>query len=69
MLQADVLPNMTFSETRKRLIRSHNCVPLINQSASITTSTNEDFASRESGEADSSKASIEAAQYLFEEEL
>lgn len=27
MLQADVLPNMGFSSTRKRLVRSHECVP------------------------------------------
>ena len=27
MLQADVLPNMGFSPTRKRLIRSHECLP------------------------------------------
>jgi hypothetical protein len=27
MLQADVLPNMTFSETRKRLVKSYECVP------------------------------------------
>ncbi len=29
MLQADVLPNMGFSSTRKRLVRSHECVPLV----------------------------------------
>jgi hypothetical protein len=27
MLQADVLPNMMFSSTKKRLIHSHTCVP------------------------------------------
>ena len=27
MLQADVLPEMGFSSTRKRLVRSHECVP------------------------------------------
>lgn len=27
MLQADVLPNMGFSSTRKRLVHSHECVP------------------------------------------
>ena len=27
MLQADVLPNMTFSPTRKRLIHAHECEP------------------------------------------
>lgn len=27
MLQADVLPNMTFSATRKRLIKSYECTP------------------------------------------
>jgi hypothetical protein len=27
MLQADVLPNMGFSSTRKRLVRSHECLP------------------------------------------
>jgi hypothetical protein len=27
MLQADVLPNMTFSATRKRLIQSYECLP------------------------------------------
>ncbi len=26
MLQADVLPNMGFSATRKRLIHSHDCL-------------------------------------------
>jgi hypothetical protein len=26
MLQADVLPNMAFSSTRKRLVHSHECV-------------------------------------------
>ena len=29
MLQADVLPNMGFSSTRKRLVRSHECVPSV----------------------------------------
>jgi hypothetical protein len=27
MLQADVLPNMGFSATRKRLVHSYECVP------------------------------------------
>jgi hypothetical protein len=27
MLQADVLPDMVFSATRKRLIKSYDCVP------------------------------------------
>jgi hypothetical protein len=30
MLQADVLPNMGFSPTRKRLIQSYDCVPTEN---------------------------------------
>jgi len=28
MLQADVLPNMQFSATRKRLIQTYECSPL-----------------------------------------
>ena len=34
MLQADVLPNMGFSSTRKRLVRSHECVPLVDDDES-----------------------------------
>jgi hypothetical protein len=29
MLQADVLPNMAFSSTRKRLVHSHECVKTV----------------------------------------
>lgn len=28
MLQADVLPNMTFSETRKRLVETYECITM-----------------------------------------
>lgn len=30
MLQADVLPNMGFSATRKRLVHSHDCLSTSN---------------------------------------
>jgi hypothetical protein len=33
MLQADVLPNMGFSPTRKRLIQSYDCVPTATENA------------------------------------
>jgi len=35
MLQADVLPEMTFSATRKRLIQSYDCVPTSNNTSSL----------------------------------
>jgi len=41
MLQADVLPNMGFSATRKRLIHSHECIPQsTNDTDATTTETN-----------------------------
>jgi len=39
MLQADVLPNMGFSPTRKRLIHSHSCFDRTNETSISSTST------------------------------
>ena len=40
MLQADVLPNIRFSPTRKRLIHSHECVPTIKNEGSYNQMDN-----------------------------
>lgn len=53
MLQADVLPNMGFSATRKRLMHSHDCLSNANFAAKEDTSGEDfDFASSSSVDAE-----------------
>ena len=55
MLQADVLPEMAFSSTRKRLIYSHECID--NESTNAEEAVEEDNHSGELPESDSATIS------------